>query len=229
MSHDLEKFLSEVSYTTPEQRQEKINQSVYKDRLEVHSGYNRDEFFSVRDKSTKTHYNVHRGSTTQEDWLVSDKELALNKLEDTARFRRASRMSFNATDRYASGKFGDKADRVVEVGHSLGGALAEHIALKQGHESVVFNQGTTPLRDYREIDRNKHVHHRAEHDVVSSFDNNTGTLVTADKNKGNPIFQSIQLGADLAGSPLQSSLAGAVFNISGSLLKAATSHSLDAI
>lgn len=219
--YELEKFLADLAYKDPNERQSHLDRSVYKDHVKLHSGFNRDEFFSAEDSKGQKHYNVHRGSHTKEDWLTSDVELAQNNLKDTGRFRRASRMSFNASDRYASGKFSDgKKKEVVEVGHSLGGALAEHIALDQKRSSVVFNQGTTPLRDYKEIDRSKHVHVRTKEDAVSAFDNNDQTI-SVDSVHGNGVFPIGTLNTMFVGSDITQSIVGSIFG-------AVKGHSLDA-
>lgn len=156
--------LAKIAYLDPQDRYQALQKEGLAGTL-VES-LNQDEFFAVEFGDRV--YNVHRGSKTSEDWLQTDTELALNRLEQTDRFKRSLEYS-NQAER-ATGK------KSVEIGHSLGGTLAEKIALQKGNESVVFNQGTTPLANYSGIDRNKNKHYRVAGDAISQSDP-TATVV----------------------------------------------------
>ena len=145
-----------------------MESSEWKDQLTISPYFNDEEFISVFDKDNL--YNVHRGSVNARD-AETDVQLAVNKLQDTARFKASERKSVLSASKHGIGK------KVTELGHSLGGTLAEDIASKYGHHSVAFNMGTTPLRSYDSVDRSKHKHFRIKGDFVSSFDRGTGTVV----------------------------------------------------
>lgn len=210
-SYKLERFLAELAYKKQDERQSYLNRSIYKNYIQIHAGTSRDEFFSAEDVQGKKHFNVHRGSKTQDDWINTNTELARNNIPETARFKRSSRMSFHASSRYASGRFSDgKKKQVVEVGHSLGGTLAEQIAMSQNHKSVVFNQGTTPFRDYADVDRSKHIHVRNKEDAVSMFDNNEKTI-HVDSVYGNGLFPIADMRTMLMGYNLNQYIAGSIY------------------
>lgn len=159
--------LADLAYKNPAEREKRMQDLGLTGTLLKE--FNQDEFFAV--KMNDRVYNVHRGSVTQQDWTETNTKLATNELEKTDRFKRSLEKSNQTKE--ATGL------QSVEVGHSLGGSLAEHIALRNGDRSVVFNQGTTPLRNYTKIDRNLHQHFRIQGDGVSSFDP-TATVVNPD-------------------------------------------------
>ncbi len=145
-----EERLSRVVYERPHQRVAQIDPTwTILD--------NSDEFLSVASPSTI--YNIHRGTTTSED-LRTDVALAFGQLQHTDRYKRARQKSMNTRN---------EGKHVVEVGHSLGGSLAEDIAVELGHESIVFNKGTTPFHS-RAKDPRRHIHIRNEGDLISQFD-----------------------------------------------------------
>lgn len=170
---DFEYQLASAAYASPEQRQQRLHEKGYD--VTFLDAFNNDEFYAV--VAHHKVYNVHRGSVTTEDWLDSDKHIALDKLEKSDRYRRALLNSLGAREATEL--------QSVEVGHSLGGTLAERIALHTGQRSVVFNQGTTPLANYHGIDRQLHQHFRVSGDGVSKFDP-TATVV------GNQTHTTIQ-------------------------------------
>ena len=154
--HKLELELADLAYKSPTER----IAAVAKLGGTIVPGFNDDEFMAV--KINGKLYNVHRGSKTMEDWTQTDMALAVGELHRTDRYRRSLRKSLDA--RESTGMHS------IEVGHSLGGTLAEKIALHTGDESTVFNQGTSPLENYHGRDRRRHRHFRMEGDGVSGFD-----------------------------------------------------------
>lgn len=76
-----------------------------------------------------------RGSTTREDWLVTDTALAVGKLQDTARFQRAKQDLDNA-------KSNLKNYSIYLTGHSLGSRLGEDLSDTPGvKDHTGFNTG----------------------------------------------------------------------------------------
>lgn len=156
--------LAKQSYKTPLERKQYFEQQH--PGVELVEAFNLDDFYSVIRDGTL--YNVHRGSTTKKDWTQSDVQLAMNELESSDRLLTSKELSRTAIDRYGL--------PTVEVGHSLGGTLAEKIAVAHGTRSVAFNMGTTPLDNYQQVDRQKHIHFRMEGDSISQFDPTATTL-----------------------------------------------------
>lgn len=154
--HSKELEFAKAAYLSPDERVQQFQGSDY----QIQNDFNTDEFYSVIHNGTL--YNVHRGSSTKEDWTQTDVQLALGDLPDSDRFKRSKALSAAATR-----KFGLPT---VEVGHSLGGSLAERIALEHGTESTVFNQGTSPLLSYGHINRRRNRHFRMSGDAISQFD-----------------------------------------------------------
>ena len=134
-----------------------LNQTQYKHLLLTE--YNDPEFMTVLDPVNKKKYNVHRGTVNQDD-LLTDSKLAANQFHDTDRMKRSTAKSQAVNEKYSQFE-------TIETGHSLGGALAEEIALRNQSKSVVFNRGSTPLASYDHIDRDKHIHYRTDDDLVS--------------------------------------------------------------
>lgn len=116
-------------------------------------------------------YHVHRGSKTQEDWWVTDVALAKGELEKTERWKRAVQ---DVMDAQALSHL-----PVVQVGHSLGGTIAQQIAIRNNKPSVVFNMGSTPFQDYGSSNTEQHKHYRLEGDLISGFDSNAQTVTPA--------------------------------------------------
>ncbi len=160
---EMELFLANLSYTDPKDRKGKIESSQWKSDLEFHEDTNKEHFASVTHTSSNTLYNLHRGTASKDD-VLTDVQLGLNNLHNTVRFKSSDRMSTMSQYKYGKGK------TIIEVGHSLGGALAEEIGQKYNRKSIALNMGTTPLKDYSKVDRVKHRHHRTSGDPISSFD-----------------------------------------------------------
>ena len=168
--------LAQLSYLSPQDRVTKLEEYTGNSYY-IPDEFNNDEQFSVVSNDPNgTLFNVHRGSSTFEDWADSDVSLALGNLPQTNRYKRAFKTSAQAALKYG----GDR--RVVEVGHSLGGALAHHISDMQGHDSVAFNPGSTPLESGRSR-KNQHLTFRTDQDIVSKFDkNNVNTIGVKQRN-----------------------------------------------
>jgi hypothetical protein len=180
--HKTEYHLAKIAYEKPAERASKLQQLGISGSLV--EGSNKDEFYAF--KHGDKLWNVHRGSVTKEDWMQTDSALAVGQLQDSDRYHRAVKDSAQAEQ--ATGMKG------VEVGHSLGGTLGETIAHTQGKESVVFNQGTSPLTDYSKFDRNKNVHYRVEGDSVSQFDSTAHKIVNQSSGfKNTELLQDIVL------------------------------------
>lgn len=162
-SSRFEHDLAKQAYKSPQERSQYF---ATQEGVELLNEFNLDEFYSVKYQGKI--YNVHRGSTTRKDWTESDVQLAAGELNSSDRYLRSKELSREVMDRYNL--------PTVEVGHSLGGTIAEKIALDHGTESTVFNMGTTPLEDYRSIDRSKHRHFRMDGDRISGFDPTATTL-----------------------------------------------------
>lgn len=171
-SQEWYQFLANLSYKPKEERAQRLQSSQWGDKYQISSEFNDDEFVSV--VGSDVLYNVHRGSVNRQD-AATDVQLALNQLESTDRYKASYAKSQAATQVHGTNK------TVIEVGHSLGGTLAETIAKQNHTKSVAFNMGTTPLKDYKGTDRQQHQHYRIKGDLVSSFDNSTGVSVMKPK------------------------------------------------
>lgn len=173
----IQSHLLQLSYMPALQRQQALLNDGLLRNLKLLPHYNDDEFFSVQDDRSGKIYNVHRGSTTAEDWLVTDPAIASGTFFGTERFARSLTKSYNIDRRYNK-KYGGKYD-VVEVGHSLGGTLADEIGYSLKNSSVAFNPGASPLQQSRPKDRNVNKIYRIQGDPVSfsgSYQNGVQTL-----------------------------------------------------
>lgn len=173
MSDSFELWLAQLAYQTPDERIKQLETSPYASQFMIDDQFNNDEFFSIVSLDTSQDpalYNVHRGTKVYED-IGTDILLAANRLHETDRYRSAENASLGAQRKWNTGN-------VTEVGHSLGGTLAQDLAIAHGNKSVSYNMGTTPLRNYSGIDREKHAHHVIHGDFVSQFDNSTNASVT---------------------------------------------------
>lgn len=166
---EFKSWLLGMSYKKPKEREEEIKKSKWSKHLKL-SHFNNDEFFALN--AGKNLFNVHRGSSNLEDFALTDVALAFNNLENTDRYKRSALWSQEATDQYGQGQ------RVIHVGHSLGGTLAEKISTEQGTESDAYNQGTSPFSEYGGIDRSKHRSTRIEGDAVSASDKSSQGVET---------------------------------------------------
>jgi len=165
--------LTAISYLSPEERILKLEEFAG-EAFYIPDEFNRDDQFTVvSNDPNQPLFNVHRGSTTYEDWTDTDIKLALGHLPRSKRYQKAFRHSAQAANKYGQGK------RIVEVGHSLGGTLAHHVAEMLNHDSVAFNPGSTPLESARSRS-NQHQTYRVETDIISKFDKNNVHVQSAD-------------------------------------------------
>lgn len=165
MSTSHHQILAQASYQQPEKRHTWLSEKLGTNYGQIVK--NTPEFFTM--VTPNELFNVHRGSVTYEDWASTDVGLAVGNLESTDRYKRALRNSMDAVSQFGNGR------NTTEIGHSLGGSLAETIGQQTNHESTVFNQGTTTFKDYTKVNRKRHRHYRIENDIVSQFDTNTET------------------------------------------------------
>lgn len=106
--------------------------------------------------NTKQAVVSFRGSVTPDDWVTTDRAVALGKLRTTDRYRRS-------VSEYTSAREALKGYNVYTTGHSLGGNIAEVISdAHPATGTVVFNPG-------RGID---HVVGRARHHNSLAYINN---------------------------------------------------------
>ena len=175
MEKQLGAFLSELAYESPEKRREKLAQHY--SHLHIADGFNDDEHFSV--VGDKELYNVHRGSTTKKDWLVTDPAILFDNLKSTDRYHDSAAKSNAANEIYGQGK------ARYEVGHSLGGTLAQEISQENGNKSLAYNPGTSPFKTYAAVDKTQHQTFRNSHDLISLFNPNTEATSTQRASYGN--------------------------------------------
>lgn len=152
-------FLSNLVYSTPHERTQHLLNKNY----QVH--YHDDEFLSASRGNNL--YNVHRGTTPTLRDLYSDLSLAVGS---TNHSRFAD--SLKKSQYHASLHGRDKT--VYEVGHSLGGTIAEYVARKLGHRSISYNPGTSPLLESHLTSGSQRI--RTSDDFVSSFKPATKTI-----------------------------------------------------
>lgn len=191
---NMELALSDLAYKTPEERQQWVEEQGLENDYFIDQ--NDDEFFSLIGKHENANaYNVHRGTSSLED-LGTDVQLALNRLNTTDRYKRSLEKS-KRTHTFHRPK-------VIEIGHSLGGTLAEQIGQELNHESVAFNMGTTPLRSYKNVNRKRHRHIRREGDIISSFDDSDTAEVLPKKRH---LLQSVTSIFATQNAPLSATLA----------------------
>ena len=166
--YEQEQFLASLAYELPEQRLHMLSQQGW---LQTHSLVQNDEtFFSLHAHHPHMKsFNVHRGTASSKDF-ETDSQLALDRLHQTERYQQSKEKSLASRLKLGA------SHSIVEVGHSLGGTLADFIAQELNHSSVAFNMGTTPLHDYSKVDRTKHIHIRKSGDPISFFDNSTQTI-----------------------------------------------------
>jgi hypothetical protein len=175
-SLQLEAFLANLVYNPDKDaRRSILEASPWGNTYSISEFLNLDDFMGVIGPDTL--YNVHRGTANSLD-VGTDVSLAVNDLQHSIRFKRSEKASQWSVFHHGHNKITGKDRQVVEVGHSLGGTLAETIAMKhEGRRSSAFNMGTTPLVKYDSIDRTKYKHTRVKGDAVSAFDTNKGTIV----------------------------------------------------
>ena len=158
----LQAFLMQLAYDTPDQRIQALESSEYSKDYFIDK--NDSDFFNIVSHDPLAYvYNIHRGTAGLDD-VRTDLSLAMNRLEYTQRYQSSLERSHQSAAQHG------KHRRVVEVGHSLGGTLAEDIGIRLGHESVAFNKGTTPFKTYEGVNRNRHQSYSRSGDAISQFD-----------------------------------------------------------
>lgn len=127
-------------------------------------------------------YVVHRGTANLKDWFT-DFQMALG-FENGSRFRHSEKIQQKAEQKYGS-------DRVVTLGHSLGGRIAEKVGRKS-QAIVTYNKATTPrsiIESY--IAPNKKQHDiRTTNDIVSLpslLQHHHNSTITLDSHTANPL------------------------------------------
>jgi putative lipase involved disintegration of autophagic bodies len=150
-------FFANLAYTPPDQRQVAINSSDY-NTYQVDPHFNDDEHFVAH--SGNQVYSSHRGTSNVDD-VKTDLSLATGKLNETDRYKRSYTKSLSVLRKH-------RRKNVTEVGHSLGGTLADQISRQTGRNSIVFNQGSSPFAA-KHAANDQHQHIRTSTDVVSAF------------------------------------------------------------
>lgn len=174
---DHEIKLSKLAYTPALLRKQALLSDPELAHFQLLPEYNDDEFFSVYNPQDGYVYNVHRGSATLHDFGVTDVELALGRFEQTKRYKNSFAKSAYMKERYGN------VHRMKELGHSLGGTLADEIGFRLHHESAAFNPGTSPFWKPAKKDRSINKVYRTHVDPVSGYDNvNAPTKVKRSKN-----------------------------------------------
>jgi hypothetical protein len=174
-------FLSNLSYQPPNQRQRYIDESKYSNHFFIDPANNHDTFVSVRAADNKI-YNAHRGTSNSAD-VLTDAYLAAGKLQDTSRYKESS-----ARSKAIYSQYGDQHD-IVEVGHSLGGTLADQISREHGGQSVSLNMGASPFASYGKDVSDDHQHIRTDNDLVSHFSSDATQTIQHDRT---PFQQAVE-------------------------------------
>lgn len=213
-------FLSNLSYKNPKERQQFLQNSKYKNDLFIDGDNNHDNFVSVHSTKDNKVYNAHRGTSNAQD-VLTDAYLAGGQLHSSDRYKRSSELSKNVYNRFGGSK------DIVEVGHSLGGTLADQISREHGGRSVAFNMGATPLASYGKDVSDQHQHIRTDNDPVSHFSSGaTQTVEHKDagfEQKIAPVTQGFTNATGLTGS----SGLGLAWKAGLSLASAFKGHGLD--
>ena len=156
--HRIDLDLANESYTDTEKRKMDMNGYKY-----VPKASNKEHAIYVNE-ATKKVILAYRGSTMGkdfvDDWVKSDKAIALNKFETSDRFKREKEWTKDMLNILP------KNYKVSTTGHSLGGT----IAMEMGHlfklPSVVFNAGVSTNHAKKFKDDNVNFYH-AKGDAVS--------------------------------------------------------------
>jgi hypothetical protein len=175
MDSDPYAVFASLAYQTPEQRFASINEmntspnAASLSTWVIDPYFNTDEAFAMVDSRGGQVIVSHRGTAGLSD-VQTDIALALGSLERTDRYKRALAFSQDVSEAYAGYS-------ILEVGHSLGGTLADSISRRLGHQSSVYNQGSSPFHTAPPPDAN-HKRYRTSEDFISSFAPSTATLST---------------------------------------------------
>ena len=112
-----------------------------KDKHFIVPKFSNEEIMTTKHVITKEVIVAFRGSSTIEDWIITDWKLVKNMIKDTFRYKRNDK-TVKALMNSAVVK---KSSSLVFVGHSLGGTLAYKLGKAYNVKSLSFNRGSTPL------------------------------------------------------------------------------------
>lgn len=154
-------------------------------------GYEKDKKLSTRnvsvfnDKNSDKTYVVHRGTSNAADWFTDFQ--AMLGYEGGRRFKQSQKIQDKAEKVYIGRK-------IVTIGHSLGGRLAEKSAHKND-EVYTFNKFSTPqaiISSYNHpVDNHHQVDIRTQNDLASLpstlFEDRKDHFVTLKSSTVNPI------------------------------------------
>ena len=158
-------IFASASYEKP------ANRRAYLDKMNknghiIDTQFSDNEMLVTRQKDTGELIIAFRGSTTAEDWLVSDLGILLDKLKSTPRYKRNLKTMLKILKKYNS----TPKNKIVLTGHSLGGRLAKSFGVRFGLRAVVYNRGASPLEMFKFWKKkNKNVkEYNTKYDVVSA-------------------------------------------------------------
>ncbi len=101
---------------------------------------------------------VDRGSTTLEDWMITDVLIFISAIQMTTRFKHEYNLAMKARQRY----------KVIDgIGHSLSGALVEADCAINGIK-YVYNRATGILSPFSKVSSHL-VEYRSKYDIVSAL------------------------------------------------------------
>lgn len=153
-------YFSSLAYDTPENRQQSLDQSASLNHYVIDPYFNEAEHFAAYNVEDGSIIIGHRGTASLSD-VQTDIGLAFGSLESTDRYQRSFDFSRRVHEKYSS-------NSITQVGHSLGGTLADSISRRMDDQSVVFNRGSSPFEAHKPVNA-KHQHHRTSEDFISSF------------------------------------------------------------
>lgn len=156
---ELGQFLSNFAYIEPIKRRFYLDNSKYK-YLKL-TNFNDNEYAAILDTSNKIMYHTHRGTVNSND-VKTDFQLALNNLHNTDRYNRTKNKVQKSMQ-----LFSDYSH--THIGHSLGGSIAQKLAVLYNHSSISINRGSTPFEEKQILNSQQHIHFRDSNDFVSKF------------------------------------------------------------
>lgn len=133
--HILPYKFTKQSYLSIEKRYD-IDNYIYDKKL---SNTNTSIWYN---KNLNTSHISYRGSKDIEDYIITDIEVLLNKIDQSERFKKALKLTYQVRNKYNSN---------IEIsGHSLGGTIVTYITSHLGfypwfNKATTFNPGTSPL------------------------------------------------------------------------------------
>lgn len=163
---DIGNFLSNLVYQNPIKRRLFLNNSKYKHFMLTE--FNDSEYAVVLDSYNNKAYHLHRGTVNKDD-IKTDFHLSIGNFKNTERYN-------NTKSKVNKSSIIFHNFEHFHVGHSLGGTLAQEIAIEKKHNSISINRGSSPLEKSVNLDKNKHVHFRDENDLVSKFTKDNVTV-----------------------------------------------------